>query len=283
MGTIKNGKKWVGAYVNGNIVSGLVKNGVVFYKKKVQGVYKRRIMVGDNLSYKTIYCDFPENYYQIISEEVGMGNQRQAIISDVKTTYIVENNLFPNFEVRVINGIQWQNNVYNYQNGNLITNLTSLSLENFGNVMTVNDNQAYRHIYIEDLNIRPIQVGDVITEDTKFYYIFPDDFYIKDNFEDRYIISLSNDTGFRICRQKIPDISDSLLITPMIKSIWSADNHVYRYNPDRSNFFINKSYQTNITTISLFEGNVYFTGTVTNVDTTDEVYKYILVDATTLG
>lgn len=33
MGTIINGNKWAGACVNGNIVSGLVKNGAVFYKK----------------------------------------------------------------------------------------------------------------------------------------------------------------------------------------------------------------------------------------------------------
>ena len=33
MGTVVNGNKWAGACVDGNIVSGLVKNGIVFYKK----------------------------------------------------------------------------------------------------------------------------------------------------------------------------------------------------------------------------------------------------------
>ena len=35
MGTVVNGNKWTGACVNGNIVSGLVKNGIVFYKKNI--------------------------------------------------------------------------------------------------------------------------------------------------------------------------------------------------------------------------------------------------------
>lgn len=33
MGTVVNGNKWTGACVDGNIVSGLVKNGIVFYRK----------------------------------------------------------------------------------------------------------------------------------------------------------------------------------------------------------------------------------------------------------
>lgn len=33
MGTVMNSNKWIGACVNGNVVSGLAKNGVAFYKK----------------------------------------------------------------------------------------------------------------------------------------------------------------------------------------------------------------------------------------------------------
>ena len=32
MGTIKEGSKWSGVYINGKYVGGLVKNGIVFYK-----------------------------------------------------------------------------------------------------------------------------------------------------------------------------------------------------------------------------------------------------------
>lgn len=273
MGTVTNGEKWAGACVNGKVVSGLVKNGVVFYRKPVS-TYKRRIMVGDNLSYKTIYCDFPENYYQIISEEMGMGNQRRVIISDVQTTYIVENNLSPNFEVRVINGVQWQNNIYNYQNGNLITNLTSLSLENFGNVMTVNDNQAYRHIYVADTNIRPIQVGDKIVAGTKIYFNYPDNYYEQWPADGTYneVIQVGLLGAFYHSRDSSGAMSIRL---DFFDSFFGLSEYIYETD-DNGNVSTNKSY-------------VEFTqdeGEVTYVDTNyshDAATKYILVDETTLG
>ena len=63
MGTVMNGKKWAGACVNGKTVSGLAKNGVVFYRMPVS-TYRRRIMVGDNLSNRTIFQDFPDGFYK---------------------------------------------------------------------------------------------------------------------------------------------------------------------------------------------------------------------------
>lgn len=271
MGTIINGNKWSGVCINGNIVSGLVKNGAVFYKKNQQELYKRRIMVGDNLSYKTIYCDFPENYYQIISEEIGMGNQRKVIISDVATTYIVENNLSPNFEVRVINGIHWQNNIYNYKNGVLETNLNSLPLENFGSVATINDNQAYRYIYIEDSNIRPLQVGDVITRNTKFYFTIPDNIF-----------------------EQLPQGSDDVIILnngePISLNVGSFSSNIYFNTTSgmdsnmnimvviNNKLMVNKSTMQNIS----YNGD-YFEGTVSEVNNSSPVYSMILVDTTTLG
>ena len=76
MGTIINGNKWAGACVNGNVVSGLVKNGAVFYKKEnlTPRIYKRRIMVGDNLKGQTIYFDFPDDYYLIRGDDSDSGN-----------------------------------------------------------------------------------------------------------------------------------------------------------------------------------------------------------------
>ena len=269
MGTIINGNKWSGACVNGNIVSGLVKNGVVFYKK-MQSIYKRRIMEGDNLSYKTIYCDFPENYYQIISEEIGTGNQRRVIISDVQTTYIVENNLSPNFEVRVINGVQWQNNIYNYQNGNLITNLTSLSLENFGNVITVNDNQAYRHIYIEDPNIRPIKVGDMITKNTVFYFNFPDDIYLELPETRTQIITITDHPATGIA-------ADKNTIYSNLKGASVSGWEYYLYKDGE--VITNKSKVEGLK--EMYGGMIV--GEVTKILKDNPVYQYILVDTTTLG
>lgn len=263
MGTVMNGNVWAGACVNGKVVSGLAKNGVVFYKKE-QSVYKRRIMVGDNLSYKTIYCDFPENYYQTISEEIGMGNQRQVVISDASTTYIAERNYSPDFEVRVINGIHWQNNIYNYENGVLQANLTSISLENFGSVVTINDNQAYRHIYIEDTNIRPIQVGDKIVPGTKFYGVVPDEPNL--NGISTYIYN-TNGTAVAYFNFKEGNMINELQVKTDDQYSYTI---LYSKNPFAT---VNKSVLTSNTS--------YTIGEITNQSNPN--FNYLLVDTTTLG
>lgn len=63
MGTVKSGSKWLGAAVNGTIVSGLAKNGEVFYKASPI----RHLKVGDKLTYGTMfYFKFPEDLGQTI-------------------------------------------------------------------------------------------------------------------------------------------------------------------------------------------------------------------------
>lgn len=57
METVTNGNKWTGAYINGNKVTGLCKSGNLFYKKETS--QKRNIQIGDDLSNKTLYYDFP--------------------------------------------------------------------------------------------------------------------------------------------------------------------------------------------------------------------------------
>ena len=191
-------------------------------------------------------------------------------------TYIVENNLSPNFEVRVINGVQWQNNIYNYQNGNLITNLTSLSLENFGNVMTVNDNQAYRHIYIEDPNIRPLQVGDKIVAGTKFYFNFPDDFW----------------KNYKLAQE---NIFDTDYPTPGGVSIFSIGNSTQGVeimvtdaegNPQQTTIYLNGTesfiqYSGGMKNLSSYIFNT--SGKIISISKDNVLYPYILVDITTLG
>ena len=196
-------------------------------------------------------------------------------------TYIVENNLSPNFEVRVINGVQWQNNIYNYQNGNLITNLTSLSLENFGNVMTVNDNQAYRHIYIEDPNIRPLQVGDKIVAGTKLYFNFPDNLT---NIENKTIFSLDTieDLYSKISSNKIY-ITDR--VEPLLKSPVST----LSVEPTEEGVVVMKKIfdtedSLNIINLSTYTYECYGYQEGIPVNEIDnELINYVLVDTTTLG
>ena len=57
MGTIINGNKWIGACVNGNVVSGLAKNGVVFYKNEAQDYFLVEYVDINNISHITKYTN----------------------------------------------------------------------------------------------------------------------------------------------------------------------------------------------------------------------------------
>lgn len=188
MGTIMNGKKWIGAYVNGDAVSGLVKNGVVFYKKEIPtpSVYKRRIMVGDNLKGKTIYSDFPNNYVNYFSN----------IFDNIKTNIIsierpdIQYNIVENieyYESDITLSIDGNNSSIGlisaiYVGNTIFGDLINDSMVDFRNdsdyivSLIQSDNSSYRHLYIEDSNIRPLKVGDKITTGTRFYFNFPDNF-----------------------------------------------------------------------------------------------------------
>ena len=71
MGTVMNGNKLSGVCINGKTVKGLAKNGVVFYKKETTPSvsYKRRIMAEDDLLGKTVYNDFPDDFYTEINKK----------------------------------------------------------------------------------------------------------------------------------------------------------------------------------------------------------------------
>lgn len=278
MGTVTNGKKWVGACVNGKTVSGLAKNGVVFYRMPVS-TYRRRIMVGDNLSNRTIFQDFPDGFYK-------------SGMSDGEQFNLIESNNINIYEY--YNGGSY--NVYcgNRTNSNLLYRYDLV----FGRTMTkkdvttgtylnatvteVNENKTYRHLFIEDENIRPVQVGDVITSNTKFYFTFPDDFksfITSPILSSKLIIQLDNsNTGFRVADSYLD--SSAVMATIATKFGYTPIRpFIYEYENDTNTLLQNGSYRINIRSNS----NESFSGTVTYIDKTDSAYQHILVDATTLG
>ena len=278
MGTVMNGKKWAGACVNGKTVSGLAKNGVVFYRMPVS-TYRRRIMVGDNLSNRTIFQDFPDGFYK-------------SGMSDGEQFNLIESNNINIYEY--YNGGSY--NVYcgNRTNSNLLYRYDLV----FGRTMTkkdvttgtylnatvteVNENKTYRHLFIEDENIRPVQVGDVITSNTKFYFTFPDDFksfITSPILSSKLIIQLDNsNTGFRVADSYLD--SSAVMATIATKFGYTPIRpFIYEYENDTNTLLQNGSYRINIRSNS----NESFSGTVTYIDKTDSAYQHILVDATTLG
>ena len=277
MGTVMNGKKWAGACVNGKTVSGLVKNGVVFYRKPVS-TYRRRIMVGDNLSNRTIFQDFPDGFYKS-----GMSDGEQFNLIESNNINIYE--YYNGGSYNVYCGNRTDSNLlyrYDLVFGRTMTkkDVTTGTYLN-ATVTEVNENKTYRHLFIEDENIRPLEVGDVITSTTKFYFTFPDDFHVDiqsmtDENRDKNFIELDDGSDYVLAY-----VVDEYRVD-FFTNNFSAQDYGVCYAYDR-----NTGIRINLSSklakdITDPWGNP-FTGTVTMVDKNNEAYQHILVDATTLG
>lgn len=260
MGTVTNGKKWVGACVNGKVVSGLAKNGVVFYRKPVS-TYRRRIMVGDNLSNRTIFQDFPDGFYKS-----GMSDGEQFNLIESNNINIYEYYIGGSYNVFCGNRTN-SNLLYRYDLvfGRTMTK-KDVTTGNYSNaiVTEVNENEAYRHIFIEDENIRPLKVGDKIVPGTKFYGVVPDD----------------------------PNLNN------MNTSIYDTNGNSIAYFNFSENAFVNelqvKTNQYSYTTMysksqfgfvnnSVLVSEVSYTIGDISDSQSNPNYKYLLVDTTTLG
>ena len=277
MGTVMNGKKWAGACVNGKTVSGLVKNGLVFYRKAVD-LYKRRIMVGDNLSNRTIFQDFPDGFYKS-----GMSDGEQFNLIESNNINIYEYYIGGSYNVYCGNRTN-SNLLYRYDLvfGRTMTK-KDVTTGNYSNaiVTEVNENEAYRHLYIEDENIRPLKVGDIITDNTVFYFTFPDDFHVDiqsmtDGNRDKNFIELDDGSDY-VLAYVVGEYR-----VDFFTNNFSAQDYGVCYAYDR-----NTGIRINLSSklakdITDPWGNP-FTGTVTMVDKNNEAYQHILVDATTLG
>lgn len=179
MGTIINGNKWSGACVKGSVVSGLVKNGAVFYKKNQQELYKRRIMVGDNLKGQTIYPEFITPSKDIFVE----GRKGHIIIfnnNNDESIYLIQHIVdSEGFCDDIIASISNAEYIYRKNELNILKqkNTTIFNDKDYF-VTNIDDDSSssYRCLFVEDKNIKPLQIGDKIVKGTKLYFNFPDNF-----------------------------------------------------------------------------------------------------------
>lgn len=172
MGTVMNGNVWAGACVNGKVVSGLAKNGVVFYRKPVS-TYKRRIIVGDSLGGKDIYNDFPTGYYSTFPTGT---NSFTTLVESNGAPLIYENVINSPQDIEISSDEMVSGySPYHYVDGEetISEKMTIDDYDTF-EVTNITENASYRHLFIEDENIRPLKVGDKIVPGTKFYGVVPD-------------------------------------------------------------------------------------------------------------
>lgn len=145
----------------------------------IKEYYKRRIMVGDILGNKTLYADFPDNFVDITNLNETTDNRTICEYNSTSTLNTrIQEYTDTAFEYGIyVGATASSNNIYFY---NLETNKLEVNKNEYKmsdkvqDVTEVTDCQAYRHIYIKDPNIRPLKVGDVLTNGTKLYFNIPD-------------------------------------------------------------------------------------------------------------
>ena len=196
MATLFNNTEITNAFFNGTELDKIYFNGVLVFEKG--GKYLRRIMVGDELRDKVIKITPHINtIYQFLSDYKN-SNPDTAYSSYIST----ENDLLdPNYQKGGYAALysygengEGVGTTYEFNDGKspqlicdgdsetnmIINNQIEIPFDNddFSIVTVINsDSPIYRWLYIEDENIRPFEIGDIIGPDTLFYFVFPDDFY----------------------------------------------------------------------------------------------------------
>lgn len=242
-------------------------------KFDIQRFAKRRIQVGDNLTNVIIYSDIPDDYLNLLAEKAN-GVHRTFISAADSSNMSIADGYVDGDAVVQIDYPNDRDHFYNawLDNGeiHIHSKLDQLQI-NFpdGNVASIDDtNESYRHLYIEDSNIRPIRAKDVINENTKIYFTWPDTLTLTDRgttavlyFNSLFQINYVPGENFKI------EAISNLSIEERIVLFNSASN-------------INKSYLD----LSEFEEGASIAGTIEFqlASFPQEVLNGILVDETTL-
>lgn len=140
--------------------------------------YKRRIMVGDNLSNTNVFADFSNNYspMEIDTEPIYIvkTNGTTSIEEDTSgrfgrsNPYVGSTSIVPPNNY-IFYGSANSGNAYNNKRVFLDSN------KGAGVVISVESaNEFYRHLYVEDPKIRPLREGDIVKKGTRLYFTFPD-------------------------------------------------------------------------------------------------------------
>lgn len=269
---------------NGNEVLKVIYNDVVVWEKQnEQQMYKRRIMVGDNLKGLKIFLEqYPDDFYNDLWESDGEGTTvviecnnddfGQTIYTYIQAEYIPSEDALNPLNGNIGIDIAYDYTIYDFDltTTPIEVNVNSpIQIYNDSDYIVTNVKDTsvnYKCLFIEDPNIRPIQVGDIITENTMFYFVFPDNLYEDETID--WSSSVFDTTG-----------SAGSIYMSMAHS--GSDYIIYGYLGSYSMTTIyqyNNGLQSNVSYIVC--GNA---GTG-QVDSINEILsKYILVDTTTLG
>ena len=256
--------------------------------------YKRRIMVGDNLKGKIIYQDFPQNYNENEKFVGTTGYTFNEIVVIDATTRITES--YYNSEEGVYvetDNMADGNRLFYYFDiaGSIPAHVDNVTCKNDKDYVVrsiIDDNSSYKHLYIEDNKIRPLQVGDKIIGDTKLYFNFPDNFrdelpqYSLKILDIIFLNENNSDTTRKLnltyATNNITKCKVSYYKKPSVGAGWNSNENATIFDLEKKrnlSFILAKD-------MNALE-SVGFTGIVSTINESSPAYKYILVDITTLG
>ena len=278
---------------------GIKRRSSIYYP--IKEYYKRRIMVGDMLTNKTLYADFPDDF----------ADKTDLNLNESERAFCIYNNSSPgSYDVRLLEytdgafeyGIcvgptVLRNNIYFY---NIETNKLEVNENKYKmsdkvqDVTEVTDCQAYRHIYIKDPNIRPLKVGDVLKNGTKLYFNIPDnitELYSEYKHTSSTRSKVSTKTPILKASPSAPSTTDTLiskflnvtyypddfelpLVTNLILTDGSSNIDIFKATLNQS---INYKPEINISAHTITSPT-----TITDYNEFDFWSQFILVDETTL-
>lgn len=279
---------------------GIKRKSSVYYP--IKEYYKRRIMVGDMLTNKTLYADFPDDF----------ADKTDLNLNESERAFCIYNNSSPgSYDVRLLEytdgafeyGIcvgptVLRNNIYFY---NIETNKLEVNKNEYKmsdkvqDVTEVTDCQAYRHIYIKDPKIRPLKVGDALKNGTKLYFNIPDnitELYSEYKYTSSTRSKVRSKTPILRASPSTPSTTDTLIsnflkvtyypdeigstvqVTNLILTDGSSNIDIFKANFNQS---IQHKPEINISTYIITSST-----TITDYNEFDFWSQFILVDETTL-
>lgn len=279
---------------------GIKRRSSIYYP--IKEYYKRRIMVGDMLTNKTLYADFPDDF----------ADKTDLNLNESERAFCIYNNSSPgSYDVRLLEytdgafeyGIcvgptVLRNNIYFY---NIETNKLEVNKNEYKmsdkvqDVTEVTDCQAYRHIYIKDPKIRPLKVGDALKNGTKLYFNIPDnitELYSEYKYTSSTRSKVRSKTPILKASPSTPSTTDTLIsnflkvtyypdeigstvqVTNLILTDGSSNIDIFKANFNQS---IQHKPEINISTYIITSPT-----TITDYNEFDFWSQFILVDETTL-
>ena len=141
--------------------------------------YKRRIMVGDNLDNTTLLLDFSEEWAEMYKDTTMTWNKNVIVFDN--GAYIDGMNEDGYFGSDYV--LETEDLIETIWEYGRATNPDKYNITKENSIVTSVDADStfYRNFYIEDPNIRPIQIGDILGQNTRLYFVFPDNFITWDS------------------------------------------------------------------------------------------------------